>query len=157
LCTGIELILLAGTAASVVGQVQQGRQQKEMADAQAVQAIQEGAYRADAAKSQAEKIRRAGQAQVGAANAALAKSGVKLGEGTPLEIQKAITQNSEQDALTAILSGKRMLSSAEMEARLLRKSGDNAVENSYYGAGSTILAAGGQYARGGWKDMAKGE
>jgi hypothetical protein len=155
MCTGIELLMLAGTAVSVVGQVQQGQQQKEMVAVQADQTLQQGAYTADAAKAQAAKIRKAGQYQVGAANASLAASGVKLGEGTPLEIKKSIIQNSEQDALSAILGGKRAMSSAQQEAQLLAQSGNNAVTNSYYGAGSTILAAGGQYALGGWKSAAK--
>ncbi len=151
MCTGMEILMAAGTAMSVMGQIQQGQQQKEMYNAQAQQTLNDAAYRADAAKAQAEKIRRAGKAQVGEANASLAASGVKLGEGTPLEVQKSITQNSEEDALSAILSGKRTTAAAQQEAQLLGKAGDNAVTNSYYGAASTVLSAGGTYARGGWK------
>lgn len=151
MCTGMEILMAAGTAMSVMGQVQQGQQQREMYNAQAQQTLNDAAYRADAAKAQAEKIRKAGRAQVGEANASLAASGVKLGEGTPLEVQKTITQNAEEDALSAILSGKRTTAAAQEEARLLGKAGDNAVTNSSYGAASTVLQAGGTYARGGWK------
>lgn len=151
MCTGMEILMAAGTAMSVMGQVQQGQQQREMYNTQAQQTLNDSAYRADAAKAQAEKIRKAGRAQVGEANASLAASGVKLGQGTPLEVQKTITQNAEEDALSAILSGKRTTAAAQEEARLLGKAGDNAVTNSYYGAASTVLQAGGTYARGGWK------
>lgn len=154
---GIETILMAvGTGMSVLGQIQQGQQQREMYNAQAQQTLNDAAYRADAAKAQAEKIRKAGKAQVGEANASLAASGVKLGEGTPLEVQKTITQNSEEDAFSAILSGQRATAAAQQEAQLLGKAGDNAVTNSYYGAASTVLQAGGTYARGGWAKIAKG-
>ncbi len=150
------MLMLGGVGMSVMGQLQQGQQQKEMYNAQAQQTLNDAAYRADAAKAQAEKIRRAGRAQVGEANTALAASGVKLGEGTPLEVQKTITQNSEEDALSSILSGKRTTAAAQQEAQLLGKAGDNAVTNSYYGAASTALSAGGTYARGGWAKIGKG-
>jgi len=147
MCTGIEIALLAGTAMTAVGQIQQGQQQKEMYNAQAQQTLNDAAYRSDAATAQAEKIRKAGRAQVGAANASLAGSGVKLGEGTPLEIQKNITQNSEQDALTSILNGKRITTSAQQESQLLGKAGDNAVTNSVLAAGATVA--------GGWAKTSK--
>lgn len=151
---GIETILMAvGTGMSVLGQIQQGQQQREMYNAQAQQTLNDAAYRADAAKAQAEKIRKAGRAQVGEANASLAASGVKLGEGTALEVRKTITQNSEEDALSAILSGKRTTAAAQQEAQLLGKAGNNAVTNSYYGAASTALQAGATYKRGGWKGV----
>lgn len=156
MCDPVTLLMVASTGMSVMGQIQQGQQQKEMYNAQAQQTLNDAAYRADAAKAQAEKIRRAGRAQVGEANAALAASGVKLGEGTPLEVQKSITQNSEEDALSSILSGKRSTTAAQQEAQLLGKAGDNAVTNSQYGAASTVLQAGGTYSRGGWAKIGKG-
>lgn len=145
MCTGMEILMAAGTAMSVMGQIQQGQQQREMYNAQAQQTLNDAAYRDDAAKAQAEKIRKAGRAQVGEANASLAASGVKLGEGTPLEVQKTITQNSEEDALSAILSGKRTTAAAQQEAQLLGKAGNNAVENSVLGAAGTAMQAGWKY------------
>lgn len=145
MCTGMEILMAVGTATSVMGQIQQGQQQREMYNAQAQQTLNDAAYRADAAKAQAEKIRKAGKAQVGEANAALAASGVKIGEGTPLEVQKTITQNAEEDALSAILSGKRTTAAAQEEARLLGKAGDNAVKSSVLGAAGTAMTAGWKY------------
>ena len=154
MCEPVTLMLMAA-GAQMAGQVMQGQQQQEMANAQAQQALNEGAYRADAAKAQAEKIRRAGKAQSGEAKAALAASGVKLGEGTALEVQKSITQGAEEDALSALLSGKRAQSAAQEEASMLGQAGENAVTNSYFAAAGTALSAGGTYARGGWKSTAK--
>lgn len=143
--------MMAAAAVSVIGQAQAAKSQKEMYNAHAQQTLNDAAYRDDAALAQAEKIRRAGKTQVGEANASLAASGVKLGEGTPLEVQKKITQNSEEDALSAILSGKRATASADQEAQLLGKAGDNAVTNSYYNSAATVLQTAGAIYRSGWK------
>lgn len=156
MCTGLEILMAASSAMSVMGQLSQGQQKKEMYNAQAQQSLNDAAYKADAYKSQAEKIRKAGKAQVGEANAALAASGVKLGEGTPLEVKKTIVQNSEEDALTALLNGSRTTTAAQEQAQLLGKAGDNAVTNAEWGAASSVLSAGGSYMRGGWKSTAKG-
>lgn len=141
--------MAASTAMSMIGQAQQGAAQKKAANAPAQQVLNDGAYRADAAKQQAEKIRKAGAAQQGEAKASLAASGVKLGEGTALEVQKTIDTNVEEDALSALLSGKRITDSSQQEAKLLGKAGDNAVTNSVFGAGATMLKAG-------WKTTAIG-
>lgn len=147
------VFMAISSAVSAIGQMQQGEAQKEMYNAQAQETLNNAAYSADAAKSQAEKIRKAGKAQQGEANAALAASGVKLGQGTALEVKKTIIQNSEEDALSAILSGKRVQSSASREAAMLGKAGDNAVTNANFGAASTVLSAGGNYLKGNWKTI----
>ena len=140
MCTGLEIILGA-TALSVGGQLMAGEDRAKEAEIQ-------GAYALDAATQTAKNIRKAGKAQQGAANVALAASGVKLGEGTALEIQNTIDQNVQQDALSAILSGQRTKSAMQREA-------DNARKNSYYGAAGSVLSAGAQASRGGWKSRAK--
>jgi hypothetical protein len=154
MCTGIEIAMLIGTAASVAGTVVAGQNQQKQADAQAQQAVNTGAYEADSYKAQADKIRRAGKAQVGAADASLAASGVKLGTGTPLELKKTITQRYEEDALTSLMNGGRSTSAATEQAGIYSKAGSAAITNSYFKAGSTVLGAAGDYSRGGWKAAA---
>ena len=83
MCTGVEIAMLASAAVGTVGTIYSGMQQAAAADDQAQIAENNAAYEADANKQQAEKIRRMAKAQRGEANAALAASGVKLGEGTP--------------------------------------------------------------------------
>ena len=151
MCTGLEIALLVGTAASTVGTVVAGAAQKDQANAQAQQALNQGAYEADAYKQQADKIRRAGKAQVGETAAALAASGVKLGEGTPLELKKTIIERSEEDALTAIMQGGRATSAGTEQASIYGKAGSSAMTNSLFGAGKTVLGAATDYSRGGWK------
>lgn len=149
MCTGFEVAMLIGSAVSTVAAIDSAETQADIADNQAQQARNDAAYREDAAKQQAEKIRKAARAQRGESAAALAKSGVKLGEGTPLEIDKEITVGGEEDALSAILSGGRSAATARQEANMLEASGESSRRGGYYQAGSTVLGTAGSYSR--WK------
>jgi hypothetical protein len=143
---------VVGGAMSVIGQQQQASQQKKMYAAQAQQVANQTAYRKDAAKAQAEKIRRAGVAQRSQTQAALAASGVNINEGTALELQKDVIRNSEEDALMTLLSGERAQQSGDMEAGLLMQAGKNASTNARYGMASTVLSTAGSVASG-WKTL----
>jgi hypothetical protein len=134
-------LMAAGTVASVVGQQQQAKQQQKMYEDQAQQTANQAAYEKDAARARAEKIRKMGKAQQGEAKAALAASGVKLGEGTALEVQKDIGQRAEEDALTAILQGDRYQQSADAEIDMLGKAGSNARSNANMSSVGTILSS----------------
>lgn len=146
--TAATYLAAASLAVGVGSAIYSGQQQKQAADTQAQIAENDAAYASDAARAHAEKIRKAGRAQRGEAKAALASSGVKLGEGTALEVDKSIIQNSEQDALSAILSGDRALKSGDDQASMLRASGDSAQTSSVLQAGGTIISSG-------WKASAK--
>lgn len=137
---GMSAILAVGTGLSVLGQIQQGQQQSAYYKAQAQQAEVNAAYARSDAQTQAEKIRRAGRRQVGETNAQLAASGVKLGEGTPLELTRETIQQSEQDAFAAILSGERGYTSSMTEANSMRTAGKNSVSNSILGSAGTIAS-----------------
>lgn len=148
------VVLVAAAAAGAYASIESGNQQKKMYKAQAQQASNEAAYRKDAAKAQAEKIRRMGALQKSEAKAALAASGVDVSEGTPLELQKSITQNSEEDALSALLGGKRASESAMAEASMLSQAGANAQKSGNMGAVTSVLGAASTYSSG-WKSTAK--
>lgn len=153
---GIEVALLALTAvAGVAGTVMQGQAAKKQANASAQIALNDAAYESDAYKQQADKIRRAGKAQIGETNTSLAASGVKLGEGTPLELTKTIIQRSEEDALTSIMQGGRAKSSASAQAKMFGDAGKAAVTNSYVKAAGTVLGAAVDYTRGGFNSVKK--
>lgn len=144
-------LMMISAGMSVVGQIQQGIAQQEMYDAQARATATEAGQRMDAAKVEAEKIRKAGRAARGEAKTALAASGVKLGEGSALEVDKQIMQDSEQDALSALLTGKRIGSAANEEIGYLRQAGNNAMTSSILGAAGSVAKSGWQYSK-----MAKG-
>jgi hypothetical protein len=144
------VVMVAAAAGGAYASIEQGNQQKKMYQAQAQQASNEAAYKQDAAKAQAEKIRRMGEAQKSEARAALAGSGVKLGEGTALEVEKSITTNSEEDALSALLGGKRGAEAADAEASMLTQAGANAQKSGNLSAAATVASS-----AAGWVSVAK--
>lgn len=159
--TGAEIAAYAAIAATVVGtgvsvysQQKTAEAQQESANEQAKISIDQAAAEADARKAQAEKIRKMGRMQKGEAKTALAASGVKLGEGSAVEVDKAIAQGSEEDALSALLTGDRIVKSADREAQSLVKAGNNARSNANLASAGTVLSSAGSVASG-WKTSAK--
>ncbi len=150
---GIETIALValagGTALQAIGSVQQGNQQRKLAEAQAAQLDQQAAQERDAALAQAEKIRRAGRSQAAQAESAYAASGVSVGIGTPVRINEQITHDAEEDAYMTILSGNRRGQTLETESGLTRRSGKNAQQAGYMGAASSVLSGAATYGK--WK------
>lgn len=150
MCTGVEIALLAATTVSAGTAIMSGMQAKETADMNAEMQRRQGEADKDAALAQAEKIRKAARAQVGEANAALAASGVSIGEGTPVRINEEIYKNSESDAYSTLLTGNRRARSAQEQAGIMQWQGQNAQTAGFLNAGSSILAAGSRVG-GGWK------
>jgi len=136
---GTETLLLASTGFQAVGSILQGRQQKAYHDTQA-------AYAQDEAQAQADKIRRITRRDQGAARAALAASGVDVNRGTAMLVDQEIGTWGEQDALNAVLTGKR-------EASLQRLAGKNALMQGYTGVGSALMGGASQYSK--WKRITK--
>ena len=144
---------VAGTATSVYASVEAGEQTKKAADFNARVSENNAAYDQQAAIDQATKIRKVGVEQQAEAAAGIAGSGVKIGEGTAVDISRKIGDNTETDAFNALASGRRAVQSGANTAALLRTQGSNAVSNSYIGAGATILGSAGKVASG-WRTTA---
>lgn len=155
MCTGLEWMMVASTAVSTLGSLQQGQQQKAYANYQASQAEADAKAEADAAQIHADKIRKAARLQASEARAALAGSGVDVGEGTAVDINSSIYRNAEEDAWSAILGGKAKARTMNAQAEGLRISGDNAETASYMKAAGTAL--GGASKVSGWKMAAGAE
>jgi hypothetical protein len=87
--------------------------------------------RADAAteealgRTRAGRIRQAGAAELGQARAQAAASGVKLDSGSVLQIERQIVQNVEQDAMSAILTGKNRAAGLRQSASMYQLAGLN--------------------------------
>jgi hypothetical protein len=82
-------------------------------------------------------------AQVGAANAAYAGAGVKVGEGSAARREQEITQDYEHDAYQAILEGKRRARGLQTDAQMTRIDGSAWQTAGYVNAAGTLL--GGAY------------
>ena len=99
--------------------------------------------------AQAEKIRRAGRAAASQANAAMAASGVAIGEGTALRINEQIYKDSEDDAFSTLLTGARRQRTANDQAGLMAYEGRSARTAGFLNAGATVLSSAGSYGK--WK------
>jgi hypothetical protein len=130
-------VMLAGTVISALAQ--NGQAQNKARDEENIAAEKD-----DAAKQQADLIRKAARAQRGASQAAFVSSGVDTSAGTPLKIDDRINQDSEYDAYNALLSGRRQSRAYMQQASETRTQG--AID-----AGSTVLSAYGNYRKSGWK------
>lgn len=150
MCTGLELLAMAAAAGSAI---YSGQMQQDAANTNAEIAHRQGEQEKDAAVAQAEKIRKAARLQAGEANAALAASGVAVGEGTALRINEDIYQTSEEDAYSVLLTGNRRQRSANDESSALRAQGDAAATGGYINAGASVLSIGARSS--GWKSTSK--
>ena len=121
-------------AMNVFNQVQGGRLAKGQADLQAQQAEYAAQVENANALKTAGIIRRNGDRQVGAANAAYAGAGVKVGEGSALETEGQIYQNTERDAYQALLDGGRRARGLQTDATLTRIDGSMKQSAAYVNA-----------------------
>lgn len=149
MCTGVELALVGSAIVGTTAAIYSGQTQKKTADVNAELARREGVAAQDAAVAQAEKIRKAARAQEGQANAALAASGVAIGEGTPILINEDINKRAEDDAYSTLLTGSRQRQTANDQAGILQYQGRAAQTAGVLSAGASLLSAYGNY--GAWK------
>ncbi|WP_431482236.1 hypothetical protein [Pseudomonas solani] len=140
----------AALAVGTYATVQSSRQQAANASAQAEQAALDAQTERSAAVVQAERIRKLARLQASEANAALAASGVDIGEGTPININREITQNAEEDAALTIFGGANRAQRLNTEASNYRMAGSQAKTSGYMQAGANLISSGAQ-AYSGWK------
>lgn len=156
MCTGVELVAaatIASTAYSAYSTVQQGKQAQLNAEAQSEQAQIDADNAASAARVQADRIRKMARIQAGEANAALAASGVEVGEGTALNINEEIYGNAEEDAVMTILNGKNQRQRGYTDAANMSAYGKQQRNAANSQAVGSVLSTGANY--GMWKARAK--
>lgn len=151
MCEPVTIMMIASTALTAYGQMEQGKQQKEWADYQAAQSEADARAEKSAAEVEANKIRKMGQITASEATASLAGSGVKIDEGSSVDIRKNIVGNAEQDAVMTVFGGADRSARLNSQAQADRIRGNQAETAGAINAGSTVLGAAGSYARGGWK------
>lgn len=145
--------MIASAAVGATSALYSADTAQNTAEANAEMAKRQGAQDADAAMAQAEKIRKAGAAQASRANAALAASGVAVGEGTPVRINEEIYKNAEDDAYSTLLTGTRRQRSSKDQASFLMAEGDAAKTGGYLNAGASLLSSGASYGK--WQTSQK--
>jgi hypothetical protein len=143
-------LLVVSAAVSAGSAIYQGQQAEDMADYQNAQAQADANAAQGDAEVQAMQIREAGKRQRSAAIAAQTASGVDIGSGTAELINTEITKESEQDAISTILSGRYRGQQLSNQGAFAKIKGNNAATAGYVSAAGTALNAGAS-ANGGWK------
>ena len=143
-------VMVAIGGLNAMQQIQAGKTAQAQGDLRGDALDYQAKIENDAALQTAAVIRRAGRRQVGQANAAYAGAGVKVGEGSALETERQITQDSEHDAFQALLAGSRRASGLRTDATMSRINGDMQETAGYVNAAGTLLSTGYQ-AQKGWK------
>lgn len=157
MCDPVTMIAGAGAGLNLLGGVAQGR----VADRQARSAAAESEYQAaaalDDARAEAANIRRAGDQQRGATLAGIAASGVKIGEGSTLDAEREVMQQAARDEYMTILTGQRQADAYRRQASNQRAAGRDARRAANIGAFSSLLSAGGSFAKAsGWRSNGPG-
>lgn len=147
-------VTLAVTGFNALNQIQQGRLAGKQAGLQAAQGEYQAQVEQENALKTAQIIRRAGRRQVGAAAAAFAGAGVKVGEGSAGEVERQINLDVEQDAFQALLDGGRRAAGLRTDAAMTRAGGDMAEAAGMVNAVGTVLQ-GGLRAYTGWQTANK--
>jgi hypothetical protein len=154
MCDPITLVM-AGM--QVAGQVQQGRAANSAAQGQADELERQAAAERQMAERDAAMVRRAGGEARGRTLGALAVSGVKVGEGSALDVERQVMEDYSRDEYIQILNGEIRGRALEFEAGQTRSRGRDARRASYMQAGTSLLSAGYSGAKaGGWRSAGPG-
>ncbi|MNJ17907.1 hypothetical protein D3C77_121980 [compost metagenome] len=136
--------MAAATAYSVYTTQQSGKQAQLNANAQSEQSQLDADAAASAATVQADRIRRLARNQASQANAALAASGVEVGEGTALNINEDIYANAEEDAALTIFNAQEAKKRGYADASNLALGGKQARQAANAQSIGTVLQTGAQ-------------
>lgn len=136
----MSFVAVAVTGFNALNQIQAGKYANAQAGIQASQDDYQAKVEQESALQTAGIIRRAGQRQVGQANASYAAAGVKVGEGSALETERQIDQNTEHDAFQAILDGSRRARGLQTQAQLTRIDGSMKENAGYVNAFGTAMS-----------------
>ena len=157
MCDPVTMLAGVGAGLNVVGQVGQGRAADRQARGAAAESEYQAALALDDAQAEAANIRRAGARQRGETLAGIAASGVKIGEGSAGDAERQVMEQAARDEYMTILTGDRQASAYRRQAANQRAAGRDARRAANIGAFSSLLSAGGSFARAsGWRSNGPG-
>jgi len=150
-------ITMIAATASAVGSIQQGKAQQAQANAMAGESEYQAGVARSNAQAEAFNIRRAGARQRGDTLSSVVASGVKIGEGSALDAERQVMEDASRDEYMALLTGERQSSAYLREAENQRRAGRDARRAGNIGAFTSLLSAGGSYAKAsGWRSNGPG-
>lgn len=135
----LPFIMLAASAVSAVGQVQQGNAAKASADFQAAQQEQQAGQQRAAAQRQAIEQRRQSRVLESRARAVAGASGAGVGDPTVVNELADIKNVGEFNALTALFQGEESATGLEMAAESARREGAASRQASRINAAGTLI------------------
>lgn len=144
-------VQVAVGVAKFAGALEQGKVDKMNANTQNMLLNAQAQQEEAAGVQQAQIIRRARDYAVGAADAAYAASGVKVGEGSAAEVDAKIDTDGTYDAYMAVLNGQRRASQLRLQGTLGTYGASSAATQGEVSA----LASGVQSVYSGWKTAPK--
>lgn len=133
--------MAAGTVLSAVGNKQQADASQAAANFSADQDELQAAQTLDAARQTAQKIRRAGNSTASTADASYAASGVRVDVGSPTTVGRQIFEDSESDALAALMNGRRQANALRNQAALARATGQYNQNAAQINTAGTVLSS----------------
>lgn len=145
MCNPMLIMMGVSTAVSVAGSVMQSNAAKRAANADAAQAEYQAIIERDNAQAEAQQIRRDGQRARGSTLASIAMSGATIGQGSTLDVERQVMQDTETDALMAILNGERRARGFNDAASRARRSGRDAQTASYFNVGTSLMSYGARF------------
>jgi hypothetical protein len=147
--TTTALLIAAGASAaaagvSAVGAIQSGQAAKNQANFQSAIAQQQADRERLAAAQGEEDFRRQQSRAMATRRAQMGGSGIDTSTGSPLLVSEDFAGESELQALRIRNGGEVSATRLEQSAALQRSAGANAVTDSYFRAGSSLLTGAGQ-------------
>lgn len=127
-----------GTAASVAGSIQQGKQQEKVAEYNAAVAEQGAIAEEQKAAYEEEAHRKKVKSILSSQQAAYGATGVDM-EGSPLLVMEDTAAQGELDALAIRYGGDVAAAQKRSQANLYRMQGKNARTAGYINAGTSLL------------------
>ena len=143
MCNPVAL-LATSAVVGAYGQVKQGQAAQRNANEEAAQLDYQARVEQDNALHDAQTLRRQGEVSRGQTLAATVASGVKVGQGSALDAERQVMQDSETDAMMAMLNGDRTASALRDRASRTRRAGRDARMAGNIGAFTSLLSAGSQ-------------
>lgn len=133
--------VIVGAGMQASSQISQGIIAKGNANLQAADLEYQAAVERDNAQQQAEAFRRQGERDRGSTVAAVAASGVKIGDGSAGDAERQVMQDAMTDERLAIVRGDQSARQLQARATITRRAGRDAARASYINAATTLMSA----------------
>lgn len=141
----ISWVVIAASAVSAIGAIQQGQAAKASANYNAAIADQNAQLSRQQAQANATQQARENYLRMGAIRAAQGHSGGEGGSGSVLDVIGDVAMQGELQKQNILYQGELQARGYGNTAALDRSQGKNAVTSSYFAAGSALLQGGANY------------